>query len=295
MEEYALAKKLLFTAHHPAWSVFNLDDQTASRFNAELPNRKLGYALDSARGADICATELEMSADGIRMRVQFPPDSRREAGDAPARSLFLQSPLRGRFNASNLLAACAVGFALGLEPEVIVEALRKAKGAPGRFEAVHAGQPFAVYVDYAHTPDAVERLLLSARQITPNRLIAVLGCGGDRDATKRPLMGAALGRLADFSVITNDNPRTEDPASIAKQMEAGIKRETGPEAYAVVLDRGAAIRLAIEKARPGDTVVIAGKGHEDYQIIGDKKTHFDDREEALRLIRERFPEEKDKT
>ncbi|HBF33472.1 TPA: UDP-N-acetylmuramoyl-L-alanyl-D-glutamate--2,6-diaminopimelate ligase, partial [Candidatus Sumerlaeota bacterium] len=200
--------------------------------------------------------------------------------------LDLHSPLRGRFNASNLLAAAGIGLALKLEPEVIVRGLSKMVGAPGRFEAVHAGQPFSVYVDYAHTPDAVERVLENVRAITPGRVLATLGCGGDRDPGKRPIMGALLGRLADYSIITNDNPRTEDPVKIAEAVEAGIQSAVGPDRYMVCLDRRAAIRKLIEMAQAGDSVVIAGKGHENYQIIGTTKSHFDDRETAAEICRE---------
>ncbi|MFP4579317.1 MAG: UDP-N-acetylmuramoyl-L-alanyl-D-glutamate--2,6-diaminopimelate ligase [Candidatus Sumerlaeia bacterium] len=279
MREYAAAKQLLFTRLAPDWSVFNLDDTTAARFFSECTADKLSYSIHPGSAATIRAESLEMSAEGIRMEVCF-------AGEKEEESHLLESPLRGAFNASNLLAACSIGFALGMKPDQIVQGLRESIGAPGRFEAVHGGQPFGVYVDYAHTPDAVERLLLSARQITAGRLICVLGCGGNRDAAKRPIMGAALGRLADYSIITNDNPRDEDPEIIASQMEAGIREETDKEHYTICLDREAAMRKAVEMAKPGDTVMVAGKGHEDYQIVGKERRHFDDREELLKICHE---------
>ena len=289
MEEYAEAKRLLFTKHKPKWAVFNLDDATAARFAGERRGRKRTYSLDRAAGADLFPLSLEVGADGIRMHVHFPTREEPRARRLIASEVVaLESPLRGRFNASNLLAAAAIGVALGFEPGQIVEGLRHMRGAPGRFETVDAGQPFAVYVDYAHTPDAVERVLENVRLITRGRVIVVLGCGGDRDPTKRPKMGAAMGRLADYGIITNDNPRTEDPAKIAAAMEGGILETKGRGAYEVCLDRREAIRRAIALAKPGDSVLIAGKGHETYQIVGKEHSHFDDRETAAEICRGRL-------
>jgi len=274
MEEYAEAKRLFFTRYRPGCSIFNLDDPTAARFSGEHEGPQLTYSTDANSEADLKALALEMDAHGIQMTVGFPK------GKAQ-----LRSPLRGGFNASNMLAACAIGTALGVEPDRIVASVQKMEGAPGRFELVGDGRPFAVFVDYAHTPDAVERVLENVRAITPEKVICVLGCGGDRDPGKRPKMGAAMGRLADYSIITNDNPRSEDPARIAAAMEEAI-RLIAPGRYEVCLDRGKAIRRAIERARSGDSVVIAGKGHETYQIIGSERSHFDDREEAETAIGE---------
>lgn len=278
MEEYAAAKQLLFKKHRPQWSIFNLDDAVCSRFAREAKGRVRTFGLELKEGADVYAVSVKTDQAGIQMEVVFPADKR----------ALLESPLRGRFNASNLLAAASVGHALGITPEDIARHLKTAAGAPGRFDAVHAGQPFAVFVDYAHTPDAVERLLCGVREITPGRVICVLGCGGDRDAGKRPKMGHAMGLLADVPIITNDNPRTEAPEPIAEAMFEGVKDAGAQQKCEVILDRRAAIAHAVEIAETGDTVVIAGKGHETYQEQNGVRRHFDDREVAAELCRARY-------
>ncbi|MBN1866427.1 UDP-N-acetylmuramoyl-L-alanyl-D-glutamate--2,6-diaminopimelate ligase [Candidatus Sumerlaeota bacterium] len=276
MEEYAEAKRLLFTRCRPRAAAFNLDDATARRFSDEFQGRKYTFSLDPAGDADIVPERLDLDSEGVRMRVRAPD---REP-------LELRSALRGRFNASNLLAALSAAVALDLDSAAIVEGLESMRGAPGRFEAVETGRPFTVYVDYAHTPDAVERILENVRAITRGRVIVVLGCGGDRDPGKRPLMGEAMGRLADYSILTSDNPRSEPPERIAQAMEEGIRRRVGPQSYEVCLDRREAIRRALSIAQPGDSVVIAGKGHESYQIVGGETRHFDDREVVRELCAE---------
>ncbi len=280
MEAYAAVKQRLFTYHHPRTAVFNLDDPVSAGFASEYQDRQLTYSLDPESGANVCAERLEMSADGIRMRVAF------KIAASPVRHYEVVSPLRGRFNASNILASLAGAVAMGMSAESVVSALRGLRGAPGRFESVEEGQGFSVIIDYAHTPDAVENVLENVRPLTQGKLIAVLGCGGDRDAAKRPLMGRAMGRLADFAIVTNDNPRSEDPASIAEAVRTGVAEEKDEESYKVVLDRRAAIRHAIEMARPDDAVVVCGKGHETYQIIGDKRWHFSDHEVAAEILRD---------
>jgi UDP-N-acetylmuramoyl-L-alanyl-D-glutamate--2,6-diaminopimelate ligase len=195
--------------------------------------------------------------------------------------------LAARFNVENALAAATAGLALGLPAEAVVHGLGVTEGVPGRFEAVRAGQPFSVVVDYSHTPDSLENALLAARAVTQGRVLVVFGCGGDRDRGKRPLMGAIGARLADRSFVTSDNPRSEEPLAIVDEIAAGVPGEL---AGSVVIepDRRAAIRLALGEARAGDTVVIAGKGHEQGQIIGDHTIPFDDRavaEEELARLR----------
>ncbi len=195
--------------------------------------------------------------------------------------------LAARFNVENALAAAAVGLALGLPHEAVFEGLSMTEGVPGRFQAVRAGQPFSVVVDYSHTPDSLENALLAARAVTDGRLLVVFGCGGDRDRGKRPLMGAIGARLADCSVVTSDNPRSEDPLVIIDEIVAGVPGERAGT-VTVEPDRRRAIRIALEQAGPGDTVVIAGKGHEQGQIIGDQRVAFDDRlvaEEELHVLR----------
>ena len=201
----------------------------------------------------------------------------------------IETPMVGLFNAINCLTAAGLARALGLEPEAIGRGLAAMRGAPGRFERVEAGQPFPIIVDYAHTPDSVLQLLLNARGLARRRLIAVIGCGGDRDPGKRPLMGEAAARLAHHVIVTNDNPRTEEPQAIAEAILEGVRRvEHGAPACEVVLDRRMAIGRAIELARGGDVVVIAGKGHEDYQILGERRIHFADREVAAELAAEKW-------
>ena len=293
MEEYAEAKRLLFTRHKPRTAVFNLDDPTARRFAEEFEGSKVTYSLTPDPRADVglpgdADESLKVAPDGIKMMVRLPPGRGERARSERARSECAQvvrSPLRGRFNASNLLAAAAAGVALGFAPETIAAGLEKMPGAPGRFERVDGGQPFAVYVDYAHTPDAVQRVLENVRPITRGRVIVVQGCGGDRDPGKRPKMGAAVGQLADYGIITNDNPRTEDPERIARAMEEGIRTVVDSSRYEICLDRREAIRRAISMAQAGDSVVIGGKGHEDYQEIQGQRRHFDDREVALEFCR----------
>ena len=172
--------------------------------------------------------------------------------------------------------------------ETIVEGMKDFKSVPGRFELIDEGQPFTVVVDYAHTPDGLEKILTTAEEITKGRIIVVFGCGGDRDRMKRPIMGRIAARNADIALVTSDNPRTEDPASIVKEVAAGVeevKKEKPSLSYEVIVDRRSAICRAIELAKPGDIVLIAGKGHENYQILKNKTIHFDDREEARKALK----------
>jgi UDP-N-acetylmuramoyl-L-alanyl-D-glutamate--2,6-diaminopimelate ligase len=193
--------------------------------------------------------------------------------------------LLGRFNVLNALCAAGCGLALGLELDHIAEALAEAPPVPGRFETIDEGQDFGVVVDYAHTPDGLRNILASARDITGGRLICVFGCGGDRDRTKRPAMGAIAEELADLVVVTSDNPRSEEPAAIIDEILAGMPARPG--AVHVEPDRRRAIDLAVSLCRPNDMLVIAGKGHEPYQILATETVHFDDREEARRALRSR--------
>jgi UDP-N-acetylmuramoyl-L-alanyl-D-glutamate--2,6-diaminopimelate ligase len=216
------------------------------------------------------------SLDGIRMRVE-----------TPRGALDVVSPLIGEHNVMNLLGAVGVGIALGLSPAVIARALAGVSAVPGRFEQVRAGQPFLVIVDYAHTPDALERVLTTARKITSGRLGVVFGCGGDRDRGKRPIMGEIAARLADHIWITSDNPRSEPPQSIIEEIAVGVTRVwAARERYAMVAERRAAIFAALSWAVAGDAIVIAGKGHETYQIVGPDVLPFDDRDVARQILSE---------
>lgn len=285
MEAYERAKARLFVEHEPENVVVNLDDPAGRRY-AELartrphPARVLGYStrLDSI-GAELSVRERRLSGEGITARV-----------DVEGHEVVLSSPLVGQHNLENLLLALGLLLTLGVDPRRAADALRAARGAPGRLERVtDSRDDIAAFVDYAHTPDALARTLDALRAVGARSLICVFGCGGDRDPTKRPLMGAEASRAADRIVVTSDNPRTEDPAQIVTDIWQGVDASKATR----VLDRRAAIRAAILDAEPGATVVVAGKGHESYQIIGPEKIHFDDVEEvglALALRRARMSE-----
>jgi UDP-N-acetylmuramoyl-L-alanyl-D-glutamate--2,6-diaminopimelate ligase len=214
------------------------------------------------------ATHVRTTREGLAFRVE---------------GLEVRSSLRGLFNVENCLAALTTARVLGIESKVAARGIGEVRGVPGRFEPVEVGQEFLVMVDYAHTPDSVENVLRAARPLTGGRLIVVLGCGGDRDRAKRPLMGRAATSLADLTVITSDNPRSEDPLDIIREIEPGAR--DGGGRFVVEPDRRAAIRLAVLEAAPGDVVVVAGKGHETYQELADRTIPFDDREVVAQEIR----------
>jgi UDP-N-acetylmuramoyl-L-alanyl-D-glutamate--2,6-diaminopimelate ligase len=207
--------------------------------------------------------------------------------DTPAGTVRVTLQLAGGFNVANALAALAVGLTQEVPLATIAEALAAMPGIPGRFEAVDEGQPFAVIVDYAHTPDGLENVLRSAREITPGRVIAVFGCGGDRDRTKRPIMGRIAAEMADHVIVTSDNPRTEDPMAIIKEILPGVEPAARPRRVTVAVepDRRRAIAAAVAAAQAGDLVLIAGKGHEDYQVIMNVNHPFDDRQVVRQILR----------
>ena len=278
LDEYGRAKRRLFellteSPKPRRVAVVNGDDPAGARMVAGLGLETLTYGL----GADnrVRAARWTSTLEGVRMEV-----------DTPAGPLSIASSLIGEHNVMNLLAAVGVGLALGLTPDAVSRALAGVHAVPGRFEQVRAGQPFLVVVDYAHTPDALERVLTTARKITAGRLGVVFGCGGDRDRTKRPIMGEIAARLADRAWITSDNPRSENPDAIVTEVAAGAARVRS-EGDVRQPDRRVAIHDALAWARSGDTVVIAGKGHETYQIVGADVLRFDDREVARGLLAER--------
>jgi len=282
LDDYRTAKRRLFEllaeSSKPArTAVVNGDDPAGAAMVAGLDLTVLTFGLHAP--ARVRATEFTSSIDGIRMMVEMP-------GGRAA----LDSPLIGEHNVMNLLGAVATGLALGLAPDVVCRALSTVGAVPGRFEQVRAGQPFLVVVDYAHTPDALERVLATARKLTRGRLAVVFGCGGDRDRGKRPIMGEIAARLADRVWVTSDNPRSEQPRAIMDEIAVGVRRG-GAAASRTSLepDRRAAIRAALDWAESGDTVVIAGKGHEMYQIVGSEVLPFDDREVARAVLSERQP------
>jgi UDP-N-acetylmuramoyl-L-alanyl-D-glutamate--2,6-diaminopimelate ligase len=285
MEDYFEAKRLLFSGEGGApmleleggISVVNLDDPYGRRLAEDLSCGSGGDCLTySAAGgeADLSARDVSFDAAGSRFGCVTP--------EGP---IDVRIPLPGDFNVANALAALAVAHVLGLDLGHAAAALASVEQVPGRFESIDEGQPFAVIVDYAHTPDSMENVLAAARRLTSGRLISVFGAGGDRDREKRPLMGRAGAELSDVAVVTSDNPRSEDPAAIIVQIEAGIG-EGAPAEVVVEQDRRAAIALALARAGEGDTVVIAGKGHEQGQEFEEgRKVPFDDRDVAREELR----------
>ena len=275
MENYWYAKQRLFDGRlgsRPKTSVINVDDS----HGVELADRLEKEGLDVVRyavksDADITARDPEFSLNGMQFRLRMPDTE-----------IDFHSPLVGPPHIYNTLAAVASGLALGYSLAVITKALEKCTGAPGRFERVPHDGDFAVVVDYAHSDDALLNVLRTAREVTKERIITVFGCGGDRDRTKRAPMGEAAGSLSDIVILTSDNPRTEDPNQILADAEEGIKQTGKP--YEKIADRREAIHQAIAQARPDDLVLIAGKGHEDYQIIGREIFHFDDKEVAREAL-----------
>ncbi|MFN8216898.1 MAG: UDP-N-acetylmuramoyl-L-alanyl-D-glutamate--2,6-diaminopimelate ligase [Solirubrobacterales bacterium] len=266
MEEYFQAKRRLFTEHHPRVAVVNVDDSYGARLAGEIECVTFSAA---GAAADFSASRVSFDAAGAALLV---------AGHE------LQTRLPGDFNVANALGAYAAALALGVRAEEAAAALAVAPRVPGRFEPVEEGQDFAVLVDYAHTPDSMVNVLRAARRLTPGRVISVFGAGGDRDSDKRPKMGRAGGELSDLAVVTSDNPRSEEPARIAAEVAAGAA--AGTAEVEVEIDRRAAIALALARAEPGDTVVIAGKGHEDYQEFeGGRRIDFDDRAVAREELR----------
>jgi UDP-N-acetylmuramoyl-L-alanyl-D-glutamate--2,6-diaminopimelate ligase len=275
MENYFQAKALLFNEEYlQGRAIVNFDDEYGQRLLTQLGEKAWSYSVSDAT-ADLWLSDLDYGAMGVTGTIHTPQ------GEAP-----FQSPLVGQFNLANLLAATGAALELGVSLEKMMARLPQFMGVPGRMERVQISpdQEITVIVDYAHTPDSLENLLKAARPFIPGRSICVFGCGGDRDRTKRPLMGKIAADLADLAVVTSDNPRTEDPEQILKDVVAGIPAGVEP---IVEGDRAAAIRQAILTAQPGDGVLIAGKGHEDYQILGTEKIHFDDREQARAALSDR--------
>jgi UDP-N-acetylmuramoyl-L-alanyl-D-glutamate--2,6-diaminopimelate ligase len=276
MEAYAAAKRLLFVpagAPPPVWVILNADDPVSKSMVApEMPgtSRALSYGL--AAGAQVRAENIESGFDGLRFDLAF--EGARQA---------VESKLAGRINVLNILAAAAAALSYGIDLAGIARGVRACTAVPGRFERVACGQPFLVVVDYAHTDDALRNVIQVARTLTAGRVITLFGCGGDRDRSKRPLMGMAAGEMSDFVVLTSDNPRSEDPLDIMNDALVGLRRFDTP--HIVEPDRARAIFRAIAEAQPGDVVLLAGKGHETYQVLKDRTIPFDDRETAREVLR----------
>jgi UDP-N-acetylmuramoyl-L-alanyl-D-glutamate--2,6-diaminopimelate ligase len=273
MERYYTSKVKLFTDPAPGAAVINRDDPYGQRLLGQVAVPATTYGLFD--DADLRAENVKLGPRGSSFVA---------VGQGLRQPVNLA--LSGRFNVSNALAAIAAAGAMGIGSEVAAAGIESLSHVPGRFEPVREGQDFMVFVDYAHTPDGLDNVLRAANDLGGSRLIAVFGCGGDRDKAKRPLMGRAAGRHADVVFVTSDNPRTEDPQRIIAEIEEGLKAEPPPGGYELIEDREQAIRAALGAARTNDVVVIAGKGHETGQERDGRITPFDDRIVAARALRE---------
>jgi len=285
MESYFSSKRRFFTellAAAGGRAVINTDDPYGERLAAEVPR-----ALTCGRAARALVRPRSMAVSfaGIEGEV-----------DSPAGIFPLRSALLGNFNLQNLLCAAAAGLALDIPPQTVADGLAGAPQVPGRLERIENDRDALILVDYAHTGDALEKVLTTLRDLAPRRLIAVFGCGGDRDRSKRPIMGEVGARLSDLAILTSDNPRTEDPLAILEEVREGAQRVCPREwskeealsrqekGFTVIPDREEAIALAVAVLHPGDLLLVAGKGHEDYQLIGGRRIHFDDREQLRRAL-----------
>jgi UDP-N-acetylmuramoyl-L-alanyl-D-glutamate--2,6-diaminopimelate ligase len=274
-EDYFAAKLRLFEgtgAGAPDAAVVNTDDEYGKRL-AGLAKNAVTYGLDP--GAEFTTKKFQLTFSGLSFTAQTPNGK-----------IEIESPLVGRINVYNILAAIGAAQALGLSNEIIGSGIRNLKNVSGRFQPIAMGQPFLVVVDYAHTDDALENLIRTARELNPKgRIITLFGCGGLKDRTKRPVMGEVAGRLSDLTILSSDNPKSEDPLKIISDIVVGLQKTHGK--YMIEPDREKAIGLAIDEARAGDILLLAGKGHENYQILADRTLEFDDREVARRALRER--------
>ena len=281
MEKYLEAKGRLFgelglknRKQRRKFAIINNDDQYAGALTdmASVPVITYGIKND----ADVKAEGIEFKPQGVYFLLRY-----------TNKVLPIQLKMTGLFNVYNALAAIAVGLIEGIPAEDLIASLERVNGIPGRFEKVDEGQDFTVIVDYSHTPDSLENCLRTARQLTEGRLITVFGCGGDRDRTKRPIMGEKAGRLSDFSIVTSDNPRSENPQAIIDEILPGLKKTAKPDNFIQIVDRREAINRAVKEAGPQDVVIIAGKGHETYQILGNQIIPFDDRQVASEALRKK--------
>ena len=274
-EDYFAAKKRLFEgtgAGAPEYAVVNTDDEFGKRL-AGLAKKTLSYSFES--NADLTTKKFQLSFNGLSFTAQTPNGK-----------LQVTSSLVGRINVYNILAAIGAAQAIGLSNDVIETGIRNLESVSGRFQRIDLGQPFLVIVDYAHTDDALENLIRTARELNPKgRVITLFGCGGEKDRTKRPVMGEVTGRLSDLTILSSDNPRSEDPLKIISDIIVGLQKTNGK--YLIEPDRETAIGVAMEEARAGDIVLLAGKGHENYQILADRTEEFDDREVAKSALRAR--------
>jgi UDP-N-acetylmuramoyl-L-alanyl-D-glutamate--2,6-diaminopimelate ligase len=285
MESYFASKYHLFKELLPlnnGQAVINIDDEYGVRLVQMVPG---ALTCGRSQDADIYSESLDISLQGIKMKVQTPKGV-----------VNVTSPLLGDYNAENLLCAIGAAIALEIAPQLIEDGLNKAKGVPGRLEQIENDQGAVVLVDYAHTGDALKRVVEAMQDLNPQRIITIFGCGGDRDRTKRPIMAEVAASGSDIAIATSDNPRTEDPGQILDDVRVGLQKVHATEwsreeaasaesrGYVVIEDRAEAIRFAVSLLRPNDLLLVAGKGHEDYQILNSGRIHFDDREELRKAL-----------
>src|SRR5215469_8258313 len=274
-DDYFAAKRQLFEgtgAGVPDVAILNIDDEYGNRL-VGVAKSTVTYGLESA--ADLTTKKFQLTFSGLSFTALTPNGK-----------VQVSSPLVGRINVYNILAAIGAAQAVGFSNEVIEAGIRSLESVSGRFQRIDQGQPFFVVVDYAHTDDALENLIRTARELNPKgRIITLFGCGGGKDRTKRPVMGEASGRLSDLTILTNDNPRQEDPLIIISDVVVGL--QISAVKYLIEPNREKAIGMAFDEARAGDIVLLAGKGHENYQILADRTLEFDDREMARRALRQR--------
>ncbi|NMD69406.1 UDP-N-acetylmuramoyl-L-alanyl-D-glutamate--2,6-diaminopimelate ligase [Bacillus sp. DNRA2] len=275
MAEYKRAKGLLFSQlgnafsdHEPKFAILNVDDEATKMYEKSTAAHVISYGIDLP--ADISARNISMNAGGTTFELV-----------TPLGASVVTTKLVGKFNVYNVLASIAVALVYRIPLKQIIESIEAVQGVPGRMELVDEGQSYAVIVDYAHTPDSLENVLKTIGQFANERIYVIVGCGGDRDRTKRPLMAQIAVKYGTNPIFTSDNPRSEDPLAILKDMEAGVSGET----YQVIVDRKEAIHFAVKAAKPGDIILIAGKGHETYQQIGNQILAFDDRLVAKEAIK----------
>lgn len=272
MENYFETKKSFFMHGAVLNAALNADDETSDRILDDIPIPYLSYGISSE--ADVFARDIEISEDGVSFSIFL----------RGVEEMSVKMHLTGMFNVYNALAAASLAMIMGIDREAIREGLESVKNVPGRVEMLDTHTPYKVILDYSHSPDALKNILKAVRAFTRSRLIVLFGCGGDRDHGKRPLMGEIGGKLADFCILTSDNPRTEDPNTILASIESGIKKTDGQ--YIIIENRREAIRYALEMGREGDVLILAGKGHETYQDIMGVKRPFDEKVVVRELLDE---------
>jgi len=268
MENYARAKARLFEKSDI--SIINIDDEYGKFMGDYAAGKIVTYSVN--KPSDLQAVNVKYTSHGISFALKIEGEL-----------MDFEIPIPGKFTVYNALGVIGAALNLGISPNIIQKALKKLKGVPGRIQSIPNDKGIGVYVDYSHTPDSLKNILISVREFTSGKIITVFGCGGDRDREKRPIMGEIAAKLSDFSVITSDNPRSEDPQAIVDEVEAGVSSVA--KDYIKLVDRKEAIIYAINMAKAGDSVVIAGKGHESYQIFADRTIHFDDADEAAKALK----------